>query len=118
MSQWLKQAREHGEQRLAARKATGRPPRLTTAQRQQIPLLLLQGAQAHGFRGDLWTRRRVATVLQREFGVTHCLQHVGTLLRQCGWTRQQPVRRAQQRDEAAISEWPKTTWKRLKTSET
>lgn len=116
VSQWLKLVREHGEQRLAARKASGRPPQLTTAQRQQLPTLLAEGAETHGFRGNLWTRRRVAVVLQRKFGVKHSLQHVGTLLRECGWSRQKPVRRARQRDEAAIAAWPKTTWKRLKKS--
>jgi transposase len=114
VSQWLKLARDHGEQRLAARKASGRPPQLTVTQRQQIPALLAQGAETHGFRGHVWTRRRVAFVLQRTFGVKHSLQHVGTLLRQCGWSRQKPVRRARQRAEAAIAAWPKTTWQRLK----
>lgn len=118
VSQWLKRAHEQGETGLAARKASGRPPRLTAAQRQQIPRLLTKGAGAFGFRGELWTRRRVATVLQREFGVKHSLQHVGTRLRQCGWSRQKPVRRARQRDEAAIAAWPKTTWQRLKKSPT
>jgi transposase len=116
VSQWLKQAREHGEARLAARKASGRPPRLTAVQRQQIPQLLSPGAEAYGFRGNLWTRKRVAVVLQREFGVKHSPQHVGTLLRQSGWSRQKPVRRARQRDETAIAAWPKTTWRRLKKS--
>ena len=114
VSQWLKLAREHGEQRLAARKATGRPPRLTAAQRQQLPTLLAQGPEAYGFRGKLWNRRRVAVILQREFGVKHSLPHVGTLLRQSGWSRQKPVRRARQRDEVAIAGWPKTRWKSLK----
>ncbi len=118
VSQWLKQAREHGARSLAARKAAGRPPQLTSVQRQQIPTLLAKGAEAHGFRGNLWTRRRVAVVLQREFGVKHSLQHVGTLLQQAGWSRQKPVRRAQQRDETAIAAWPKTTWQRLKKSRT
>lgn len=103
VSQWLKRAQQQGETGLAARKASGRPPQLTAAQRQQIPKLLTKGAEAHGFRGNLWTRRRVATVLQREFGVKHSLQHVGTLLRQCGWSRQKPVYRARQRDEEAIA---------------
>jgi transposase len=116
VSQWLKQAREYGAESLAARKATGRPPRLTSAQRQRIPALLAKGAEAYGFRGNLWTRRRVAVVLLRTFGVNHSPQHVGTLLRQCGWSRQKPVRRARQRDEAAIAAWPKTTWRRLKKS--
>jgi transposase len=118
VSQWLKQAREQGEASLAARKASGRPPQLTAAQRQQIPALLAKGAEAYGFRGNLWTRRRVAVVLQREFGVNHSLQHVGTLLRRCGWSRQKPIRRARQRDEAAIAAWPQTRWKSLKKSET
>jgi transposase len=116
VSQWLKRAREHGEEGLAARRAAGRPPRLTPAQRQQIPALLAKGAEAYGFRGDLWTRRRAAVVLKRTFGVSHSPQHVGTLLRRCGWSRQKPVRRARQRDEAAIAAWPKTTWRRLKKS--
>lgn len=42
---------------------------VTAAQRPQIPTLLSKGANAFSYRGDLWTRRRLATVLQREFGV-------------------------------------------------
>lgn len=118
VSQWLKRVHEHGVASLAARKASGRRPQLTSAQRQQIPTLLAKGAEAYGFRGDVWTRRRVAVVLQREFGVKHSPQHVGTLLRRCGWSRQKPIRRARQRDEAAIAAWPQTTWQRLKKSQT
>jgi transposase len=116
VSQWLKTARAEGVKGLAARKHSGRPPRLTAEQRRMIPELLTQGAEAHGFRGNLWTRARVVVVLRREFGVTHSPQHVGTLLQQCGWSRQQPMRRARQRDELAIANWPHTIWPRLKKS--
>jgi transposase len=116
VSQWLKRGREKGEKALAARKHPGRKAQLSKQQKQQIPALLAKGAEAYGFRGDVWNRRRVAAVLLREFGVKHCLQHVGTLMRQCGWTPQKPVRRARQRDEAAIAAWPKTRWKSLKKS--
>ena len=116
VSQWLKKARAQGAKGLAARKRSGRPPQLTPQQKRQIPQLLARGAEAHGFRGNLWTRTRVAVVLRREFGVTHSPQHVGTLLQHCGWSRQQPVRRARQRDVAAIAKWPRVTWPRLKKS--
>ena len=116
VSQWLKTARMEGVKGLAAREHSGRPPRLTAEQRRKIPELLTQGAEAHGFRGDLWTRSCVVVVLRREFGVTHSPQHVGTLLQQCGWSRQHPMRRARQRDEVAIASWPRTTWPRLKKS--
>ena len=118
VSQWLKRGREQGDQALAARKHPGRRAQLSQQQRQQIPALLAKGAEAYGFRGNLWNRRRAAAVLLREFGVKHCLQHVGTLMCQCGWTPQKPVRRARQRDEAAIAAWPKKRWKSLKKSKT
>ncbi len=118
VSQWLKLARTKGPTALAAQPRTGRPSQLTPKQKAAIPKLLLKGAQAHGFRGDLWTRARVAVVLQREFGVKHCEQHVGTLLKACGWSCQKPMRRATQRDEAAIRKWPKGRWRSLKKSET
>ena len=118
VSQWLKMARDGGVEGLAARKRSGRPAKLTPEQKRQIPELLARGAAAHGFRGELWTRARAAVVLRREFGVTHSPQHVGTLLRHCGWSRQKPVRRARQRDEAAIANWPRQTYPRLKKSGT
>jgi transposase len=31
--------------------------------------------------GDVWTTKRVATVIRREFGVTHPPAHVSRLLR-------------------------------------
>lgn len=35
--------------------------------REQLIELLDQGAQAHGWETDLWTSRRVATLIDREF---------------------------------------------------
>jgi transposase len=60
VSQWLKRGREQGDQALAARKHPGRRAQLSPQQRQQIPALLAKGAEAYGFRGNLWNRRRVA----------------------------------------------------------
>ena len=103
VSQRFQRVRVVGVKALAARAPSGRPPRLTAAQRKKNSKLLAKGAETHGFRSDLWTRRRVAVVIQREFGVTHCEQHIGTLLRACEWSPQKPVRRANKRDEEAIA---------------
>ncbi len=105
VSQWLAQARRAGPQALQQRPRSGRPPRLSPTQQAQAVALLGRGATAFGFRGDRWTRQRVATLLQREFGVRYHPTQVGRLLARWGWTRQKPVRRARQRDEAAIRAW-------------
>jgi len=75
------------------------------AQREQLPTLLAKGAEASGFLGEVWTTKRVASLIRQEFGVQYHPAHVSRVLRQIGWSVQKPIRRATQRDEAAIKEW-------------
>jgi transposase len=113
VSQWLKRARTGGAQALIHRMPPGSAPRLTAEQRAQLPTLLSYGAEAYGFLGDVWTSQRVATVIQREFGVGYHRAHVSRLLRQMGWCVQKPIRRATQRDDAAIERWTTERWPAL-----
>jgi transposase len=112
--QWIKRGREQGVEGLRNRPHPGAPPKLTAEQRAQIPTLLAQGAQAHGFRGDVWTARRVAAVIERAFGVRYHPAHIARLLRQAGWSVQRPIQRATQRDEAAITHWQEERWPAIK----
>jgi len=115
VSQWCKRAREEGGvEALTRRPPPGMTPRLSAEQRAQIPALLAQGAEAYGFRGDVWTARRVAEVIRRTFGVRYHRDHVSRLLRQLGWSRQQPIERATQRDAEAIRQWYEQRWPALK----
>jgi transposase len=114
VSQWLSRARAGGENALQRKPHPGPAPRLTAAQRAEIPGLLARGAEAWGFRGDVWTAHRIADVLWRIFGVRYHRDHVSRLLRQIGWSRQQPVERATQRNEQAIKEWHEQRWPAIK----
>jgi transposase len=69
VSQWFSRVEREGEAGLASHPPSGPKSRLTEAQRQQIPHLLAQGAEAHGFRGDVWTSGRIREVIARQFGV-------------------------------------------------
>ena len=114
VSQWLKRARQDGVAALYKRKAPGAKARLSPKQLALLPELLTRGAEAYGFRGDIWTRGRVAEVIRREFGVRYTPTHVGRILRDCGWTLQKPIRRARQRDEEAIRRWQEERWPEVK----
>ncbi len=103
VSQWLKAAREGGREALRRRPRGAKAPKLTAEQRGQLPTLLARGAEAYGFIGAVWTTARVAAVIRREFGVRHHPAHVSRILKGIRWTVQKPVRRATQRDEAAIT---------------
>jgi transposase len=114
VSQWLKRARVEGIEALYHRPALGPAPRLTAEQLATIPELLKHGAEYYGFRGDVWTRARVAEVIWQQFGVRYSPAHVSRLLRAVGWSQQKPVRRATQRDEAAIEQWRAERWPEIK----
>jgi transposase len=105
VSRWLSCADNQGVNALRHHKPSGRPPRLTTAQLTQLPSLLNRGAEAFGFRGAVWTRARVAEVIKRSFGVSYHVAHISRLMGRIRWSRQRPIRRARQRNEAAIQRW-------------
>jgi transposase len=76
--------------------------------------ILLKGAQAAGFETDLWTCPRVAEIIEQRFGVRYHVHHVSRLLHGLGFSPQKPVRRAVERDEAAIQQWVRSDWQRVK----
>jgi transposase len=55
----------------------------------------------------LWTRAAVASLIAREYGIEVSLVTVGRYLRAWGLSPQKPVRRAYERNEAAIARWLK-----------
>jgi len=114
VSRWLVRARNGGREALRARTSPGRPPKLSPTQKRLIPEFLWHGAEAYGFRGEVWTCGRIAQVIAEEFGVRYHKDHVGRLLGELQWTPQVPIRRAIQRDEDAIRRWREEVWPGLR----
>jgi transposase len=116
VSQWFSRVEREGEAGLASHPPPGPTPRLSEDHRQQIRGWLAQGAEAHGFRGNVWASRRIRAVIARQYGVHYHPDHVRQLLRQMGLSSQQPVERATQRDEEQIAAWAQTRWPTIKKS--
>jgi transposase len=114
VSQWMTRARQGGPEALRSRPSPGARRRLTPAQLARLPTHLEHGPEAYGFRGQIWTRKRVAEVMRLEYGVVYHPTHVGRLLKAVRWSPQKPLRRARQRDEAAITRWREETWPAIK----
>ena len=91
VSQWMKKAREGGKEALKTSPRPGRPPKLSEKKRtERLPELLEKGPEHFGFRGEVWTRKRVREVIKEEFGVEYDVSQVGRILDQIGWSRQKP----------------------------
>jgi transposase len=115
VSVWHGRWQAGGTDALYSRGPSGPAPRLSDAQLATVEQALLEGATASGFVGELWTLERIAAMIQRLTGVSHHPAHVWALLRyRLGWSVQRPVRRAAERDQAAIDRWVAEDWPRIK----
>ena len=114
VSRWARELERSGVRGLRRAKCTGRPSRLSAAQLRELEQALKRGPEAFGFTTGLWTARRVRDLIEYRTGVRYHEDHVWRLLHQLGWSCQRPVGRALERDEAAIRNWKKYRWPRIK----
>jgi transposase len=114
VSQWFKKAKEQGVEALQHKSPPGAPPKLNKEQQAQLPTLLEQGAEAFVFRGQVWTRMRVAQMIKQQFGVDYHPAHCSRLLRNLNYSQQKPIEKATQRDEDAIRIWQEQRFDELK----
>ena len=111
---WLHARRRGGEEALRVRFSPGRPPKLRRKQTERLIRLLVQGAMARGYRTNLWTTARIAQLIEDEFAVRYHTHHIGRLMHRLGWSHQKPERRALERNDAAIEQWKRKKWPRIK----
>ena len=112
---WLRSHRRRGEAALASRKAPGPTPKLTDRQKRQVRRWIIgKDPRQWGFDFGLWTRKVVQTMIQDRFDVSLTLPSVGHLLTSLDITPQKPLRRAYERDEAAVTRWKEETYPQLR----
>jgi transposase len=116
VSQWKKLYQQAGLEGLKAIPHPGPKPKLTALQRQKLEQLLLKGPLAHGYRTDLWTLKRIAELIEKQFAVSYDPSGVWHVLKALGWSCQKPERRAREADEEAMARWRQGTWPRIKKS--
>lgn len=114
VSKWVANMDKLGDEAWRIKPYGHRPPKLPPEHLRMIPDLLSHGAEAYGFRGEVWTCARVRAVIREEFGVSYHKAHISRLLKALCWTPQIPLERASQRDEEAISRWRIEVWPVLK----
>lgn len=113
VKKWVARHRAGGDDGLAARPAPGRPRFLTGAQERKVLGWLDEAPTRHGFDTDLWTARRVAELIDKQFGVRFHPGYLREWLSKRNLTPQKPARRARQRDQGAIDRWVAEDWPRI-----
>ena len=79
VSQWMTRARERAPRRSGTGLHPGPRGGCLAEQLARLPELLHRGPEAYGFRGEVWTRGRIAAVIRLEFGVSYHPRPCGPL---------------------------------------
>jgi transposase len=112
---WLRKYEDKGMEALVERIAQGPEPKLAEKQRQQVKRWILgKDPRQYGFDFGLWSRRIVQALIQEKLGIELGLTAVGRLLASLEITPQKPLRRAYERDPAAVAFWLKETYPKLR----
>lgn len=107
---WLRKFEDEGREALVESIAEGPEPKLNEKQRQQVKRWILgKDPRQYGFDFGLWSRRIVQALIQEKMGIPLGLTAVGRLLARMDITPQKPLRRAYERDPAAVELWLKET---------
>jgi hypothetical protein len=76
--------------------------------------LLLQGASTHGWPNDLWTAARVATLIQRRFGIDYHPDHVRRVLKErFDWSSHKPEIRPREQNDKEVERWKNDEFPRI-----
>lgn len=114
VSRWWSAYADQGVQALPQRR-TGRPVgsgrALTDAQAEHIGhLLRTHQPEELGIASPLWTRRAVADLIQREFGLVLAVRTVGRYLAWWGFTAKRPRRHSRDQDPDEVKQWLEQTY--------
>lgn len=112
---WLRDFDKGGVESLKATKAAGPEPKLSEKQRQNVRRWIIgKDPRQYGFDFGLWTRRIVAELIEKRFGVVLGLTAVGRLLASLNITPQKPLRRAYERDPERVAQWVRCDYPKLR----
>jgi len=111
---WIAAFHHSGHKGLAAQAVCGRPPKLSPTQEKIVLRWVTHNPLEYGFGTELWTCKRLAQLIEEEFGVRFHPAYLSVWLRARQRTPQKPQRVARERDPERIARWLGSEWPRIK----
>ena len=102
-----------GDQGLAARPVSGRPPKLSPQQEAVVLNWLFDSPTKHGFTTELWTAPRLALLIEQHWAIHFHPRSLNAWLRMRGITPQRPHCVSRDRDPEKIAAWLRSDWPRI-----
>lgn len=118
IKRWRTKVERDGLQALARQTGSGRSPGLAPEQLQELKTVILAGAKAAGYVTDRWTTRIVADLIRKKWNIPYSRKHVSRILASLGFSFQKPEVKSTKYSQAAVDDWKKRVWPRIKKKRT
>jgi len=105
VSIWKARLDKGGINALCTKPRSGRPARLSEAQLGGLRRALLQSPTEHGFGTQLWTLKRVGTLITRMYAVEYGQTQIWNILGALGFSAQKPKQGEIEHDEDDLRGW-------------
>ena len=105
VSRWLTAYQKDGEKSLERPAVGGSSRYLTVEQEALLCQKLDAGPQSNGFEGNVWLRKYVLVLIEREFGVLYSIRAISEVLRRLGYSWQTPDRVSYRQDPEKVNQW-------------
>lgn len=87
------------------RKQKGAKSRLSPEQKGKLKKIIDSGPGEYGYDTDIWTLKRIAEVIQNEFGVEYNTTYVWQILRAMNYSAQMPLATAMEKNPEYVESW-------------
>jgi transposase len=114
VSQVYTKYKEFGLDGLKEKKAKGADSKLTIDQKNELRVLIKNGAESYGFEGNIWTRKRLKSVIVKHFCIEYSERHVGRIVKGMGFTIQKPKKIDYRQDPDKIKDWKENELPKIK----
>ena len=114
VKRWRKKLEIEGLPALARHAGTGRIPKLTPEQFEELKIVISQGATAFGYLTDRWTSRIVADFIRKKWDVQYSRSQVRKILRDLGFSYQKPDVKSTKHSQEVVDDWKENDWSRIK----
>lgn len=103
----------YGLQGAPHKKPSGRPPKLTSTQKEALATLLEEGPVKAGFSGACWRSPMIQELIYDRFGVFYNVFYIAQLLKNLGFSFQKAAFVSDHLDEEKRRAWRTTTWPQI-----
>jgi transposase len=70
VSNWIKRVNQTGDiESLRSKKQSGRPPRLSEEQRQELRTVLQESPEKHGISSNIWDGKSLSAYIKNQYGI-------------------------------------------------